>query len=220
MALEQGSGVDDRAGALAPHRAICLPSEVLNQPFVLPDTTGSARPGDYVSADLTQSMLGLTSVSGATALSSVIARRGSIERQGYRIGNILLLTGYDGASELTEMLPVHRLPGVPSWVRGVANLHGNVIPVFELSAMLGTSHGTETPMLLVLGHAELAAAVVIDGLPERKRFALEDKIESAVVPDAIDGYVKAAYSSLDKPHEVWLDFDHMRFLDELSTRPS
>jgi twitching motility protein PilI len=145
---------------------------------------------------------------------------GEISRQGYRIGNVCLLTGYDTASELSEMLPVFRLPGTAQWVRGVVNLHGNVVPIFDLADLLQVEHVTDLkvglrPMMLVLGHSESAAAVIIDGLPERRRFNDTQLVDMPVVPPVLQGYVRQAFLA---DSEIWLDFDHAQFFDDMTSR--
>jgi twitching motility protein PilI len=149
---------------------------------------------------------------------AVAGVEGVLHRQGYRIGNVCLLTGYDTASELSEMLPIFRLPGTAGWVRGVINLHGNVVPVFDLADLLGSAHRYDPkiglkPMLLVLGHSDSAAAVVIDGLPERRQFTDRQRVDMDVVPPSLQGYVSRAFAH---EHEIWLDFEHGRFFDDMT----
>ena len=44
---------------------------------------------------------------------------------------------FEDGSELTELPDLYRLPNAPGWVRGMANLHGVLIPVFDLAGYLG-----------------------------------------------------------------------------------
>ena len=187
-----------------------LPSVALNQPFVLPDSPpGGLTEGDFpaVAAAVgptggaAEGRLGVPAAAALAPLQQSGGRKAAqaaaakaVDRQGYRIGNVNLLARFDSASELTEMLPVAALPGAPSGVRGVANLHGNVVPVLDLAVLLGVSHDAQqTPMLLVLGHGDAAAAVVIDGLPQRRRFGAGDRIEMPAAIPALEGYVQAVY---------------------------
>jgi twitching motility protein PilI len=102
-------------------------------------------------------------------------------RQGFRIGPLDFMVRYEDGSELTDMLPVHRLPNAPQWFCGIANLHGMLIPVFDLSQYIGVERDAATkPMLLVLSHGADAAGILIDGLPERLRW---QDIAGASAPD-------------------------------------
>ena len=139
-----------------------------------------------------------------------------IEREGYRLGCLALLTPFDKASALLEMQSIYRLPRTPSWVSGIINHQGRVVPVFDLALLFGTASSRhDRPMLLLLGHKEEATAVIIDGLPERLAFTVQDRIDSPYLPDSMDEFVHASYRSGD---QIWIDFDHGRFLAQALPR--
>ena len=114
--------------------------------------------------------------------------------QGFRIGELGLMIDYADGSELTALPATTRLPNAPRWFVGIANLHGALLPVFDLAPRLGVARAEQaTPMLLVLGHGEAAAGIVVDGLPQRLRVQLTDRIERAPVPAALRACVDAGY---------------------------
>ncbi|NTU56185.1 MAG: hypothetical protein HGA79_08040, partial [Anaerolineales bacterium] len=57
-----------------------------------------------------------------------------------KMGNITSLIRYENGSELSDMPAIYRLPNAPDWFAGVANLHGLLVPVFDLASYLGTQH--------------------------------------------------------------------------------
>lgn len=139
---------------------------------------------------------------------------GDILREGFRIGALRLAMRYEDGNELTEMPPVYPLPRAPSWFRGMANLHGTLVPVFDTAALFGAAHdGEARPMLLVLGHGEAKAGLVIDGLPVRLRLAAADRIDSPAAPAALAGCVDEAYwnDGVD-----WMDLRVGALLDRLA----
>ena len=185
---------------IEPAASRILPSEALNRPFVLPEgeTSSSQMP--------------------AEDRARFLAARQAINRQGFRIGSLALLTGYDQASELTEMAEIFRVPNTAHWFLGLANLHGNLVPLFDLAAYLGIARGAEQkPMMLVWGRGEEAAAVVIDGLPARLRLADADRLEFPAVAEALADFVSAGF---DHAGEVWLEFEHRRFFEDAAQRVS
>jgi twitching motility protein PilI len=117
-------------------------------------------------------------------------------RQGFRVGPLDFMVRYEDGSELTDMLPVHRLPNAPHWLCGIANLHGMLIPVFDLAQYLGVERDAGAkPMLLVLSHGADAAGVLIDGLPERLRWsdtAGENVADLSMAPPQLAGCVHRA----------------------------
>ena len=139
-----------------------------------------------------------------------------IEREGYRIGSLALLTPFDKASALLDMQPIYRLPRAPGWVSGVINHQGRVVPAFDLALLFGiASSRNDRPMLLLLGHKEETTAVTINGIPERIVLTSHDRVESPLLPDSMAGFVDAAYRRGD---QIWLDFDHGRFLADAVPR--
>lgn len=177
-----------------------LPSEALGRSFVLPDaeTAISQMP--------------------AEDRARFLAARQVINRQGFRIGSLALLTGYDQASELTEMTEIFRVPNTAHWFSGLANLHGNLVPVFDLAAYLGIPHGTgQKPMMLVWGRGDDAAAIVINGLPVRLELTDANRLELPAVAEALVDFVSAGY---EHAGEVWLEFEYGRFFEAAAQKIS
>jgi twitching motility protein PilI len=139
-------------------------------------------------------------------------------REGFRIGELGLMIRYEAGSELADLPQTYRLPNAPDWFLGMANLHGALVPVFDLARYLGVqpTPGVK-PMLLVLGHGADAAGVAIDGLPERLRFDDEQRVDGSFVPRALQGCIAGVCLIGERS---WLDLDPHALLarleDELS----
>jgi len=134
-------------------------------------------------------------------------------RQGFRIGQLHLMVGYADASELTELPAVYRLPHAPEWLLGMANLHGMLVPVFDLARHFGIAcDAPAKPMLLVLAHGGDAAGIVIDGLPERLRWDTGQATDPATVPDALAAVVQRPVLVDDM---LWFDLDCTALLSRL-----
>jgi twitching motility protein PilI len=88
-------------------------------------------------------------------------------RFGFRVGDIGLLVPAGMLSELVEETEVFPVPMAPIWLRGLINLRGSLVPVFDLKAVLGMEGRVgEAPRLLVLGGGGTqAVCVMIDDLP-------------------------------------------------------
>ena len=134
-------------------------------------------------------------------------------RQGFRIGLLNLMIRYEDGSELTELPQVHRLPNAPHWFAGMANLHGMLIPVFDLARHFGIERAAKTkPMLLVLAHGADAAGIVVDGLPQRLRFSAAEHADTATVPKVLEAFVQSA-ALIDE--RLWFDLDVRALLSAL-----
>jgi twitching motility protein PilI len=137
-----------------------------------------------------------------------------IVRQAFRIGRMRLLAPFDVSSELTEMPTVFPLPRMPANLLGLVNLHGRIVPLFDLAALFETDHlPREKRMLLVIGHGNDAAGIVINGLPRRLVFLPEAQIVPPALPAAAAGAVIASYQA---GNDTWFEFDYAQLLEHVS----
>jgi twitching motility protein PilI len=136
-----------------------------------------------------------------------------IVRQAFRIGHMRLLAPFAIASELTEMPSVFPLPRMPANLLGLVNLHGRIVPLFDLAPLFETQHlPREKRMLLVMGHGDAAAGIVIDGLPRRMVFQPENEITPPALSAAAAGAVVATYTL---GQDAWFEFNYAQLLDQL-----
>jgi twitching motility protein PilI len=136
-----------------------------------------------------------------------------IVRQAFRIGSMHLLAPFAVASELVEMPGVYPLPRSPANLLGLVNLHGRIVPLFDLADVFQTQHlPREKRMVLVFGHGNDAAAIVIDGLPRRLAFTPDSQIVPPALPEAAAAAVLATYLH---GKDAWFEFDYVQLLDQL-----
>jgi chemotaxis signal transduction protein len=136
-----------------------------------------------------------------------------IVRQAFRIGHMRLLAPFATASELVEMPNVYPLPRMPENLLGLVNLHGRIVPLFDLAALFETEHlPREKRMLLVIGHGNAAAGIVIDGLPRRMAFMPESQIVPPALSAAAATAVIATYT---QGPDAWFEFDYAQLLEQL-----
>ena len=136
-----------------------------------------------------------------------------IVRQAFRIGDVRLLAPFATASELVEMPNVYPLPRMPANLLGLVNLHGRIVPLFDLAPLFETQHlPREKRMLLVIGHGDAAAGIVIDGLPRRLVFQPENEIIAPALSAAAATALVATYAN---GQDAWFEFDYAQLLDQL-----
>ncbi len=148
---------------------------------------------------------------GMMAQGPGVGARGEM-RHGFKIGGLRMMIQYGDSSELSEMPSMRRLPNSPIWFRGVANLRGKLIPVFDLASFLGLVHaGQGRKMLLVLGHGADAIGVIVDGLLERLKLS-EDKSNLDAAPARLTRHLRSA-SLINE--QVWYDLETRSLLEDL-----
>jgi twitching motility protein PilI len=153
-------------------------------------------------------------------LAALTAPAGAVEedpnqivRQAFRIGHMRLVAPFATASELVEMPNIYPLPRMPENLLGLVNLHGRIVPLFDLADLFETTHmPREKRMVLVFGHGNDAAAVVIDGLPRRIVFSPDDQIITPALPAAAATAVVATYL---QGKDAWYEFNYAQLLDHL-----
>jgi len=136
-----------------------------------------------------------------------------IHRRGFRVGELKLLVSLDAASEVSVIPPLFRLPGAPKGIIGLVNSHGRVMPVVELSVLFETQQKrTATAWLLTCGRGDGAVGLIIESLPERKKFVQEDEIRLAEVAHPIASHARAAYR---EGTDIWIDVDFEKLFNAL-----
>ena len=132
-------------------------------------------------------------------------------RFGFRVGNIGVLIPSGILAELVEEAEIYEIPTTSTWFRGLINLRGNLVPVFDLKDLFALEdEGAGLSNLLVVGSAETAVGVLIDGSPRtlHPRQRLE---QLPPLPAPLRGHTRAAYAW---EQEIWIDFDLERFFEE------
>jgi twitching motility protein PilI len=140
-----------------------------------------------------------------------------LQRYGFRIGEYRFMHDLLSAVELSELPRFYELPNSKEWFRGLANLRGNLLPVFDLNLLLGSSEAyTQRQMLLVIGAGEQAAGLVIDGSPTNIRVDSGSRLEiTKDVPEILQEHLKGIY---EHEGETWYDADYEGIFQALALR--
>jgi chemotaxis signal transduction protein len=132
-----------------------------------------------------------------------------IQRRGFCVGDLKLLVPLDATSEVLEMPTLFPLPGAPAGIRGLANRHGRVVPVMDLSVLFQMSSNRRAgSWLLICGKGDEAVGLLVENLPERKSFVQDDEIALSEIKHPIAGFAKAAYRD---GRDIWIDIDTEEF---------
>jgi len=146
-------------------------------------------------------------------------------RFGIRIGDVGLLLARRLYSEVLETAMVHPMPTTPAWFRGILNLRGNLVPVFDLELLFGGQQDdgdalarlalrAQAERLLILDKGERSVAIVINTLP-RPVDTSHRLGQLPPLPDRLNGHVSGSY---EHDSEVWLEFDHLGFFKAVGTQ--
>ncbi len=98
---------------------------------------------------------------------------------------------------------ITRIPGAKSWVKGLANVRGQLLPMLDLRQFLGSgaiSPGRNTRVVAV-NHREVPAGLIVDEVLGFRRFA-ESEFDAEAPPTVIrcEVYLAGAFR---RGGEVW-----------------
>jgi twitching motility protein PilI len=98
---------------------------------------------------------------------------------------------------------VTRIPGAKAWVKGLANVRGQLLPMLDLRQFLGsgaTASGRNT-RVIVVNHRDVPAGLMVDEVLGFRRFA-ETEFNAEAPPTVIrcDNYLAGAFR---RGGEVW-----------------
>jgi twitching motility protein PilI len=122
----------------------------------------------------------------------------------FRMGGETFLVAREETREvLGYPAVVTRIPGAKGWVKGLANVRGQLLPMLDLRQFLGsgaTASGRNT-RVVVVNHREIPAGLMVDEVLGFRRFA-EPEFNAEAPPTVIrcDSYLAGAFR---RGGEVW-----------------
>lgn len=131
------------------------------------------------------------------------------QRYGFHVGGIGLLIRPDTVAEMFEQATIFPIPNASPWLRGLINLRGNLVPVYDLRMLLEAADENEQPAqrLLILDRGDNMVGLLIDGLPQAIR-GTGKPTHIPPLPSALKRHVSEAYAG---DGTIWLEFDHRGF---------
>jgi twitching motility protein PilI len=135
-------------------------------------------------------------------------------RHGVAIGPFNVLLPADTVSEVVKGSVVYPIPKTAGWVKGLLNLRGNLVPVFNLAEHFdGSAEGLEKPQLIAVGKAEQAIALMVDGIPRLASTRQAISHAALPLPDGIKNHVRAAFV---EEEIMWLEIDLPGLIESLT----
>jgi twitching motility protein PilI len=132
----------------------------------------------------------------------------------FRLGGEAFLMAREETREVMgSPAAVTRVPGARSWVRGLSNLRGQLLPIIDLRAFLGsgTTTITRTTRVLVANHREIPAGLLVDEVMGFRRF-YESEFSTDLPPTLLrcERYLAGAFK---RGAEVWPVFSVRTLLE-------
>ncbi len=132
----------------------------------------------------------------------------------FRLGGENFLVAREETKEVLGFpATVTRIPGAQTWIRGLANVRGQLLPVVDLRGFLGaglSTHSRSTRVLAV-NHREIPAGLMVDEVLGFRRFA--DSEFAAVVPPTLLKCERYLAGAFRRGTEIWPVFSLRTLLE-------
>lgn len=134
-------------------------------------------------------------------------------RHGVTIGPYKVLLPANDVSEVVRGSTVYPIPKTSDWVKGLLNLRGNLVPVFDLAEHFHAAAAPDSPQILAVGKGDQAVALIVDGIPKPASTSepLEDM--DLPIPDGIRDHLFGAYV---EDQNTWLEIDFSGLIESLT----
>jgi len=120
----------------------------------------------------------------------------------------------DDVVELLEVPQYTFVPGVQPWVRGVANVRGRLLPIFDLAAFFGGHLGgpRQRRRVLVVEHDKVYVGLVVDELHGMQHLALE--YARRAPGDLLEPFAPMVNGQFELQQERWLVLDMQALIND------
>jgi twitching motility protein PilI len=135
---------------------------------------------------------------------------------GFRIGDLMLVTPLDHVLEILPPPPATLVPGVKSWLKGVANVRGNLITIADLPEYFGKPPVVldEKARMLILNVPGLNTGVLVHEVLGLRHF--DEELERQDLSGLDDPVVTQLNGAFLRDNVLWGVFD-MKSLAESSS---
>ena len=105
---------------------------------------------------------------------------------GFRLGKLRLVAPLDHVVEILTYPGMAKVPGSKNWVRGIANVRGNLLPIMDLQGYLHGQGGVPNRQsrVLVVNHKGVFSGLVVDEILGLKHFSPEQRTDKLPTADA------------------------------------
>ena len=122
---------------------------------------------------------------------------------GFRIGDDKLIADMTEVAEILDVPEYTKVPGVKSWVVGIANVRGSLLPIMDLKGfILGADmQQRKRGRLIVVNYQGFSTGLLVDEIYGMRHFFIEDQSDGQPhVHENVSPYIKNMFS---RENEIW-----------------
>lgn len=133
---------------------------------------------------------------------------------GFMLAGQQLAVDMNQVSEILQPPRLTKVPGVRSWVLGIANVRGRLVPIMDLAGLLGlpSKANWRSRRVLIVEHGEHLSGLLVDAVLGMQQFSLDSHQAMTDLDPAIAKFCPSGYTKDDK---IWPVFE----LQDLAQAP-
>lgn len=140
---------------------------------------------------------------------------------GFTIAGTQFVAPMGSVSEILHPPKYTSVPGVKSWMLGVANVRGRLLPIIDMALFFeikSNSQKSREKRVLIIEHGEILSGFVVDSIHGMQYFSADSfqKDNSSYLDKSVQPFVTGAYKKNDSQWNVFDTFaltNNKRFLD-------
>lgn len=133
---------------------------------------------------------------------------------GFSLGGIQYVVPMGEISEILGVPRYTQVPGVQSWVKGVANVRGRLLPVLDLLSFFKKTitKQIKNRRMLVVDHGGVYSGLIVDEVLGMQHFPVDSYTED--VNELIDSELPYVSGGYQRNGEIWVVFSFFRLADD------
>ena len=137
-------------------------------------------------------------------------------RYGYKISNMNFLVPEKTTSEIIQNHNIFSLPKSPSWIEGLINIRGNIIPVMNIGKLVKQANSEKLTSILVLDKADnkSAIAIMINDLPVSLEIG-ESNTAASGYPEVLNDFIENGFN---QNNIDWIEFNPQELFKKLANK--
>lgn len=136
---------------------------------------------------------------------------------GFMMGGKRYVAPIQEVAEVLDEPRYTRLPGVKSWIKGVANVRGRLVPIMDLMSFFDHASSTmsshQQNQLLIVSHNGISSGLIVEKVSGMQHF-LEESYHNtppASVPEKIKRFVSGSYRN---NQDEWILFSLFKLAED------
>ena len=122
---------------------------------------------------------------------------------GFRVGDVNLLLPMEEVNEILKYPSITKVPSALRWVKGLANIRGNLLPIMDLLNFVNNEvlRIAKSSRVIVIHRGELSSGLLVNEVYGMRHFFTEE--HSKDLPDVSETLKKYLIGSFVQNETVW-----------------